>query len=511
MFPGVLALLERSLRIDCRAWGPHLSRFGLLAAIYLAVIYTVMASAVFGAPGLWFFQRVAWLNLAFMTLTGVGYFSTAITEEKEEDTLGLMLMAGISPLGMLLGKSGGRLIQALFLIAVQYPFTLLAVTLGGVTADQIRATYAGLLSYMVMLAGLGLLCSTLARRNRSASRWLTIVLVVYAVIPLCCMAYLRAMGLGVSLAFRNGFAWVAESCIFIQMGSILTTGFGESIWSHQVVTNLLAGVAGFVLSRVAFSSGTRNPSSEASHRGLLSRGHGWLRPFSPGRAQFDPFVWKDFHFVAGGTAALAIRLFLYPALYVGIGVVVQQWPGFRRSPNPARVQTEMFLTLTLLALILDAAFLISRSLHDEIRSETLPTLVMLPVSIGRILYAKIAGVLPVWLPGPAWLLFGMKYLPEGPECAAVWFWRTGPPLMFAAHLILVPHVAGLAAMFVRRGILPIAIGAGIVAISITGFVIRSVRVQPDDPIVFLIGFGILSACAACHVAIGWRAYALSAR
>ena len=94
MFTGVLTLLERSLRVDSRAWGPHLARFGLMGAIYIAVSYAATTSGIFGAPGLRFFTSIAYLNLIFMTLLGIGFFSTAITEEKEEDTLGLMLMAG---------------------------------------------------------------------------------------------------------------------------------------------------------------------------------------------------------------------------------------------------------------------------------------------------------------------------------------------------------------------------------------------------------------------------------
>lgn len=80
-----------------------------MAAIYVALGVAQWNSTSFGAPGLRFFHGISYLNLAFMTLLGLSFFSTSISEEKEEDTLGLMLMAGISPLGILIGKSGGRL------------------------------------------------------------------------------------------------------------------------------------------------------------------------------------------------------------------------------------------------------------------------------------------------------------------------------------------------------------------------------------------------------------------
>ena len=309
MFPGVLALLERSLRVDARALGPHAARFGLMATIYVGLCFTSSNSWMFGAPGLRFFLSIAYLNLAFMTLMGVGYFSTAITEEKEEDTLGLMLMAGISPLGVLLGKSGGRLFQALLLMAIQYPFTMLAVTLGGVTQDQIRAAYLAMFAYMVMLAGLGLLCSTLARNSSSSSRLLTIVLVIYAAIPCLGRWYLGSVGRAL-LPSEQFVVWIAESCVFLRMNLILSSGFDESMLSLQVMTNLLIGAVGFILAWSMFGLATRDPSSDVSSRGLVTRNMGRIRVFAPGRPRFNAFVWKDFHFSAGGIAGLLIRLAL---------------------------------------------------------------------------------------------------------------------------------------------------------------------------------------------------------
>ena len=41
MFPGAMALLERSLRLDARALIPHLTRFGLMVTIYACVIAAI--------------------------------------------------------------------------------------------------------------------------------------------------------------------------------------------------------------------------------------------------------------------------------------------------------------------------------------------------------------------------------------------------------------------------------------------------------------------------------------
>lgn len=113
------------------------------------------AKCFYRCTGTELFSSIAWLNLLFITCAGAGYFSTAITEEKEEETLGLLQMAGLNHIGILLGKSTSRLIQVMLLLVVQFPFMLLAVTLGGVTTDQILAAYVSVLAFTVLLANLG--------------------------------------------------------------------------------------------------------------------------------------------------------------------------------------------------------------------------------------------------------------------------------------------------------------------------------------------------------------------
>ena len=86
MLGGTLALVERSLRIDAKSRWMHLIRLGMMVAVYVALCSAVATESLFGAPGLRFFQSIVYVDLALLTLTGIGFFSTTITEEKEEDT-----------------------------------------------------------------------------------------------------------------------------------------------------------------------------------------------------------------------------------------------------------------------------------------------------------------------------------------------------------------------------------------------------------------------------------------
>ncbi len=509
MFSGVLALLERSMRVDARAWGPHLARFGLMTAIYIAVCYASATSNMFGAPGLRFFTSIGYLNLVFMTLLGIGFFSTAVTEEKEEDTLGLMLMAGISPLGILMGKSGGRLFQALLLISVQYPFTLLAVTLGGVTQDQVWSAYLGMFAYMVMLAGVGLLCSTIAHRNRSASFRLILIIVVYWLIPLLSNRVLIEIGTKVPYLSKS-LAVIGESCIFIQMGTILMTGFHETLWSRQVVTNLAIGVLSFVLSWALFGLAVREPATEAASRGFLTRSRRF-QLFTPSRPWPEPMIWKDFYFISGGIGGVLVRCVLYTLLAALSIFITYAYFGGARIGNPERHAHGMFLVFAMFGVSLDAALVVSRSLHEEVRSQTLATLMLLPRSTGMILYGKIIGSLLGWLPGPICLFLGMIAPPYGPKNVSEFFKGEGAAVWFVSHLILVPHAAAALAMFVRWGALPLAIGVAFGSLFLSVSIFQAVRADHNDPIVWVVIFVVLAASAACHVVVWLKVEAVCAR
>ncbi|MEK6257498.1 MAG: hypothetical protein AABP62_02665 [Planctomycetota bacterium] len=497
MFAGVLALLERSLRIDARSWQTHVTRLGLMVGIYVSLSFAFALASRFGAPGLRFFSANVYLNVIFLTLLGVGFFSTAITEEKEEDTLGLMLMAGISPLGLLIGKLGGRLFQALLLIIVQYPFTLLAITLGGVSSAQVQAAYVSLTCYMLLLAGGGLLCSTLAPRSRTAGTWMVVALFVYGLVPYFCQTLRNNIARFSSAPaswFETLLEAVASFSLFLRIGDIITTGFGESPWSWQAVSNLMLGVICFGLSWCCFGFATREPATEAAARGGLSRSQkGLARSFSPGRAWENPFVWKDFHFVAGGLSRRLLRILFYPALFgfsLGLSVL---WS--RSGDNVV----EIYQFLVLLAVLWELSILAAQSIHDEVRGQTIASLVMLPHSVRYVFYSKLLGAVAGMYPGLVCFLvanvIGFKHVVD-------FFQVDG--LAVLAILLLVPHFSAAYALFVRWGAVSLAIGSMIAVYFAIVALFQIIRPVPHEFVLHVFTFFLLSICAACHVVVLWR-------
>ena len=87
---GTFALVERSLRVDVRLTRTHLVRL-LFAGIILFMLIQVHDDIMYHqAPGKEFFSYICYLNFGLLNLAAMSFFSTVITEEKEEMTLGLL-------------------------------------------------------------------------------------------------------------------------------------------------------------------------------------------------------------------------------------------------------------------------------------------------------------------------------------------------------------------------------------------------------------------------------------
>ncbi|MBM4077958.1 MAG: hypothetical protein FJ267_20205, partial [Planctomycetes bacterium] len=298
MYYGLLALLTRSLRQDAKQFRNHMFRLAFVGFIYTSLLFATFTSSMFGAPGLRFFTTIAYLNLFFISCAGIGYFSTAITEEKEEETIGLLQMAGLNPLGILFGKSTSRLIQAMLLLIVQFPFSLLAVTLGGVTPHQIVSAYVALVAYMILLANVALLFSTICDRSGLASVLTGFVFAGYFLAPYW-TASLSTLLISYGWSSTQGYQGQLNS-ILMKLGNISVfdrlratteTGFHDAAISHQVVSNIVGGMICFLLAWVLFHPFTKSYSTHGVQRGIVLKSSGRIAVLSPGRCWKWPLVW----------------------------------------------------------------------------------------------------------------------------------------------------------------------------------------------------------------------------
>ncbi len=465
MFHGIATLMGRSLRLDARQLQTHLFRLAFVLIIYLMMMIAQIQAMMLGAPGLQFFMNMIFLNVAFIALGGISFFSSAITEEKEEDTIGLLMMAGINPLGILLGKSTARMFQAILLLTVQFPFTLLAITLGGVTFHQVLAAYVALLAFTVLMSNVGLLCSVISRRSGTAAGLTTLWLLAHSLVPQFLHApksVLMATAWGSSTELGKwtiaAMDLVIQSDVFLRLYLILQTGFDEAVVTTQVMTNVGGGLAFFLLSWALFYRYALTADVQGVSRGMLAQTSRRATWAASGRAWGNPLVWKEYNFLTGGNVYLVMKLLGFLVLYILLYPIMAGFRILAGDSQPWDVEREVVpahFAIAVGVLVLELSIYASRLFHDEIRLQTLSSLLMLPRSIAYVAYSKLAGMLLGAVPTLFFVAVDSVLVTPN---ATEWFKVVGHPgfwfpiVLFTVFL----HLVVLLSLFVKWGALPLA-------------------------------------------------------
>ncbi len=392
MWPQTLALLVRSLRAEVRDVRIHLFRLAVVGIVVVILMITMAGSIIVGAPGLRYFSMLAYCNFWFITFAGASFFAACITEEREEGTLGLLKMAGLGPVSILAGKALPLLIGAALFLSLQYPFTVLAITLGGVTWNQVLGTYVCLLSHLILVAGISVFISVASRRTaaacgRAAIFWIGLLLASWMVtrmgaapLPTGSLARFVVQ----SLQAANG--WLMENFAYHQIGIVLGVRSVGEILSSQVISNVLLGLGFATAAGLIFNLATANE--------VESSGISWWRKFARkrgtrSRAWRAAIPGKEFVYLTGGRLALLARALLIPPF---AALLCWSAYGFQWSRVMSQGTLAPWLFWTGLAFVgIEAAINGARIFRSETAGRTWSSLCMLPRSVGSITGAKVLG------------------------------------------------------------------------------------------------------------------------
>jgi ABC-type transport system involved in cytochrome c biogenesis permease component len=447
MTSPLLALLGRSLREDVHDKKTYQSRGGVSIFILFALFTVSIANSWGGAPGRSFFSSIVVMQTIAITLAGMTYFASAIAEEKEEQTLGLLRMTGLNPLSVLLGKSTSRLCGVLLLLVAQFPFTVMAVTFGGISLGQIVATYCTLAAYTFLLCNVALLGSVLMRHVAGASAFSAgIVILLLAGGPL--LGSFPASWPTMQAAGQ----FLSDASVITRLGEILTTGFTGSPIGVQVGSSLALGVIFFLLAWAAFSRFCDRASTGAVSGGEIVRAPigAWGR--RPPRAGADALAWKDYHFMCGGRWGMRLRCVFYGAAVLAALVEALINPDWDHGIRAAAYSAVAFI------FSLDIGGMAGRIFRIEIRDQTLSTLAVLPCSMREIAFRKVRALLWAAIPGAVAvvclgaILLLSRYFIDGSQRAQVYM---GSVLLWSN----IPVLAFLTALFsldLKYGSLPLA-------------------------------------------------------
>jgi len=522
MMRGSVAMLDRALRVDSRMLRAHLLRFVFVLFIIWSAVQTQLQSRLFGAPGLNFFTFIVFLTFFLITLGGISFFSTAITEEKEEMTLGLLRMTGLSPVAILLGKGTTRLIIASLVIAIQFPFTLLAITLGGVLIHQIYATYCALGAYLLMLANVGMFLSVWCRTSRRASFIMMILLGVYFFGPWLAEMFLTASfaagtldSIGPTAAFAEVVLdWLNSGNIFKRLEYILTSRFNEPILSFQVISNIVVAGIFFGLSWLTFGFFNREERAASPERPFFGKRTGRAWGLAVPRAWDNALFWKDYYYMTGGKTLLAAKFLLYGLLIIFVYLFVEYTDsGFSNLPRFDILGNTAIWT-SIVFFVAELCVYSSRIFREEIRWKTLSSIAILPKSLIEIVYSKWAGCLVALVPVLCYFIAGI-FLSPGDffwflgECVdEPWFYYT----LF--QFILGFHVCTFLSMFMKYGSVPLTF-----LIMFSSFFVTVMTIEllfgfgrsEEDVVAGFLSFMSILLTMVLHVAVFFRLRVMASR
>ncbi len=406
---ALLALFIRSVRDDLRSKSLMWARVALAGMVFFKM-FTVRVFTPYGSPGLLFFSSVVYYNALFIGLAGLSYFASAITEEKEEGTLGLLRMTDLNPLSILLGKSTSRLLGGLLLLLVQFPFALLAVTLGGLTWGQIASCYLVLACFLFLACNLGLLGSVVATRSGSAAVMAGVLGFIFLFGGWFFGSFFDA---GAHPALDTLFSIWKETNFATALVNLLTTNGGTGTdWKLTALWQLGGGLTAFLLAWRLFDRFCSDHGAVAQ-RGKA--GAGRLMKTARSRPWANAIAWRDYYFIHGGTKTIWVKMFLYTGLvgwslystYARYAQYQQNAPQSWSFPAGREVFFGQLSGMAFFMILLESAVATSRIYKVERREKTLSTLGTLPHDVPELIRQKRRAVLLTLRPAFLFFAIGM--------------------------------------------------------------------------------------------------------
>lgn len=448
---AVAALFSWSLRVDAASVTPHVIRGGFALFVLMSVGPAAVDAFSAAGPGLHFFRSICTLNVMLITVSGVSYFVSAVSEEKDAGTLALLKLAGAPPLGIILSKSTSRFISALMLLLIQLPFTFLATTLGGVTWYQVLAAYAALAGWLGLVANAALFCSVSAPTSgRAAVRAIGLLLGLFVLGPILTALSGLTLPVWVPVSFRSLVTALSKLqqtlMVSNRLNEILSPSGVTSLMGPQFWVSLLVSSTLFVASVLQF-----NRLAHPTPPGLTRRTRR-TRRLTAGRAWKLAVTWKDFLFFTGGFPAMFGRCLMYLGIVVGFLVFHLFDSGLSKRWLSEGLALTCFLTV-LGVLTIEILLYAAGLLTHEVEQKTVAPLALVPLDTVRLLAQKSAACLIAIVPGLIVLLLLVLLFHEAIEPLLL----PGAVILYLFNVLLCSHLTVLCSLYSRWAALPAAV------------------------------------------------------
>ncbi len=366
------------------------------------------------------FYMFLFAHAVFSALLTPGYVASALTEEKERNTLEALMATDLSSREIVLSKLGVRLANLLLMLLTGLPIVTAFLVVGGVDPSLAVVGYLAILFFTTTLAALAINNSVRARRTRDAivatyiemGAFLALTSVVFFLIR----RYLAATSFTVHLGPISFDMWpvvettlsgnpllvmerAAEYVAFAggRSARTLTTLVTEFITFHLIASSVLALLAIWRFRR----------TFQTQTYGQTARGATRFRRWRPGLGK-RPLLWKEVFTEGAPSRGWLRRLLmglLIAASFLPVVEIELNRQLFARRPGNADAAYFAFCTVVgavvlcilLIRVVVQSALTFSRE-RDQ---QTIDSLLTCPVSSAAIVGSKWLGcmlsVRKLWL------------------------------------------------------------------------------------------------------------------
>jgi hypothetical protein len=315
-----LPIVVRELRVASRRRGMYLARattaFSAIALVYYLLF--IFRDTIASTTGAFLFNFLVSL-CSIICLTMVTITSDCISEEKRENTLGLLFLTDLKGYDVTLGKLFSNSLVSFYSILGILPVVAVTLLFGAVSMAEFIQVALGILNLFFFSQATGLLVSTFSQKRRSSSFWASIILVVYTG-----GFYLISLGLRHS-RFRQWaepFEWMNPTYPIYYgctAGSVQMSAFARKFsyyWTPLLLIHLNAWI--FLAAASWWMPRCWQERPVKPRVGLLARLRRWYDAKCVPRAKLlgvNPFLWLSVRNRLGSSKVWA-TLFVFNAVWL---------------------------------------------------------------------------------------------------------------------------------------------------------------------------------------------------
>jgi len=419
-------IFEKELRVSSRRRRNYLLRFAYLALLTVFVVYAWKmttrsdgsSSAVYQLSrmpevGKYVVTTVVWFQFIAIQLIAIVMLSSAISEEIQRRTLGVLMTTPIASSQIILGKLLSKLLQLVLLLAISMPLLAIVRVFGGVPWDYVLSSLCVTLTAAIFAGSVSLALSAYTRQaHQVVARTVLICFLLYAgpaiIVQLLQIRYQVRIVSEATLSYANPFLIMtyATRSMLAALPAVLNVawpghcaimaGLSASVLAFSAISVRRAGVRQATGQPVIFASRKERRAARAKRRTEQGPAAMSGRIIS---VKGPPIVWKEMR-------TMLVRIGrLTPVLSAVLaGVVLVATYGYCAYEDYLAikgVQTAFVLVYFLLGLLRTATSA-AISITSEREARTWPVLLATALTDREIVFGKIIGsALQSW---PYWLL-----------------------------------------------------------------------------------------------------------